>query len=129
MSVRRKGDGGPRVGGLPKTEIPTTATAEEDWGRIQRHMGHAWREEQSWAWTRQGWKRSLFSMLFLILRRHVRGFEVACLYERDQGFQGKGRISHLNLLLSCHFVSNMGETGPQKALRLLQNSPVLVSSE
>jgi hypothetical protein len=42
MSVWRKGDGGPRVGGLPQIEKPTTATAEENWGSIQRHIGHAW---------------------------------------------------------------------------------------
>jgi hypothetical protein len=40
MSVWRKGDGGSRVGGLPKTEKPTTATAKEDWGSIQRHIRH-----------------------------------------------------------------------------------------
>jgi hypothetical protein len=38
----------------------------------------------------------IFSTLFLILRRHVRGFEVACPYERDQKFQGKGTITGLD---------------------------------
>jgi hypothetical protein len=38
----------------------------------------------------------IFSMLYLILRRHVRGFEVACPYERDQKFQGNGTITGLD---------------------------------
>ena len=38
----------------------------------------------------------IFSMRYLILRRHVRGFEVACPYERDQKFQGNGTITGLD---------------------------------
>jgi hypothetical protein len=42
----------------------------------------------------------IFSMPFLILRRHLRGFEVACPYERDQKFPGKEFITGLDEALN-----------------------------
>jgi hypothetical protein len=42
----------------------------------------------------------IFSMPFFILRRHLRGFEVACPYERDKKFQGKEFITGLDEALN-----------------------------
>jgi hypothetical protein len=54
--------------------------------------------------TRQGQVRVetfiMFSMLYLILRRHLRDFEVACPYKRDQKFQGKEFITGLDEALN-----------------------------